>query len=145
MRMFRASIDFEIFENVAAHAVMRQHAPYGSTNHTIRMGLKLVAQADRFQATRITGVMIILLCGQFGAGLGTRDGNFLSVDDDDVITQFYTGGKGRLVFAQQKRGNFGRQTAKILAFGIHHKPFTFNLSSLRIVRFVHFLLSRHSD
>lgn len=121
MGVTRASVNFQASQQHAAHAVVREHAPHRGAQRTIGELLELIAQGNAFDTARIARMAIVHFGVEAAVGASAGHGHVLAIHHDYIITHHHARREGRLMLAKQHVGNAGRQTAQILAVGIHKK------------------------
>ena len=102
MRMFRACIHFYIFEEHAAESVVRKHAFDGALERLGRMAGKQFFKRIVLEVADKTGIVVVHFLLLFSAG----NGNFVRIDDDDVIARVLVRRILRLVFAARESCGF---------------------------------------
>jgi hypothetical protein len=78
---------------------------------------------NSLDSTRVPGVVVIDFIPEFIAGKL----NFARIDDDDVISCIHIWCKNGFMLATENGGHLSGKTANRFSFGIHKKPFSFNL------------------
>jgi hypothetical protein len=73
--------------------------------------------------TRVPGVVVIDFIPKFIAGKL----NFARIDDDDVISCVHIWGENGFMLATENGCHLSGKTANRFSFGVHNKPFSFNL------------------
>jgi hypothetical protein len=90
-------IHLEAFEHVAAHAVVRKHAPHCRADDAVGVLVKLVAQRNGLEAAGIARVFVVDLLGQLAASSVMLPA-LMTITWSPIGTR----SKGRLVFAEQR-------------------------------------------
>jgi hypothetical protein len=118
VRVLWSGIDLELFDHFAAQAVLGQHASDGILDGVGGMASQQIAQVAFPYATRIARVTIV----HFLIHLAPGDGNALSIDDDNIVTDVKVRAVDGLVFAPQNLGNGRSEPAKSLTVSVYDKP-----------------------
>ncbi|CUW96897.1 hypothetical protein AGR1B_Cc90093 [Agrobacterium fabacearum S56] len=127
VRVVRAGVNAQVLHLTTAERAARDHALDGLFNDALREAtFDDLASRTLLDATRVTGVPVVLLVGVLVAG----EGNLFRVDDDDVVAIIDVGGVGGLVLAAQAGCNDGGEATNNEAFGVDDDPLLLHLSRL---------------
>ena len=122
MGMLGVRVDLEFLEDLAAEAVVGNHAAnraldekFGPARPDFGDGLSLLPA----HVAGVTGV-------NFGILLVTGEANFTCVDNHDKIAAIHMGGKNRFALAAKQVGGGDSDGTKDFAIGIDDVPLAFN-------------------
>src|SRR3954468_3479735 len=125
-----ACVDLELGEHLPAEAVVRQHPLDGALDDAVGVRAQLVADVDRLEAARVTGVPV----GDLVLALGAGQRDLARVDDDDEVADVDVRGVlGLVLAAEQDRGLAGESTEHHVG-GVDDVPGPADLAGLRGVR-----------
>src|SRR5699024_1082296 len=137
MWMLASSIHVKFLACCATEWVLRKHAFDGVFQEAYRVFVSKISCRDGFDPTYVSGVSVVhfILC------FVTTQSNFLSVDDDYVVTCINVRCACWFVLASKDRCNFCGKTAECLSLCIDNIPFTLNVSFVGHKCLTHFLSS----
>ena len=121
--MLGTGVDFEFGELGAAEAVVRDHAAHGAFDEEFGSAGLAFFEGLAFVSANVAGEAGV----NFGRGLFAGDANFRGIDDHDEIARVAMRCENGFVFAAQHVGNFGREAAEDLVFGINDPPVALDL------------------
>ena len=119
MGMLGTCIHVEVAVQGVAKTVFRKHTTDGVFEHALGMGGEDLGRGGLALATGVTSVTLINLVGHFLTG----EDDFLSIDDDNIVTTVDVWGEARFGLASQDVGHAGSQTSDGLILGINQNPF----------------------
>ena len=131
MRVLAAGVDFQLFHNLAAEAVMRDHAGDGTLDD--QLGAAKTEFLDRFAllTPNVAGVRRV----NFLPLLVPGQANLIGVDNHHEVTAIEMGSEQGLVFPAEKTGSSDRDLTEHLVLGIDDIPFAVNFFSFGRKRF----------
>ena len=119
VRVLVSTVDAHFGEDLAAEAVVRDHATDGEGEHLLRAAGSHALGAVTVLAADETGKTGILLVDFLFAG---EDG-FLGIDDDDVVAIIDVGSVGDFVFPPEEVGSFDGNSTNDALISINDEPF----------------------
>lgn len=128
--MFGAGVHLQLFEHLAAEAVLREHAFYGVLDNESRLLDSDVLRRDNGDATRVTRVAEVLLVGFLGAG----ETGFVGVHNDNEITRVDVWRIRGLMLAAKNGGDLRREPPDDQILSVNDVPHLIDFADLGTVR-----------
>ena len=142
MSVFRANKQLEFCEHVSRKGILRKHSLHSQPQQFCRVLFPQIDGGDVSLTAGPAGKPLIALLGHLGRvvwirrmnHLATRESNFVSIDDNDIVTRINVWRIVWSVFAHEYRGQPSRQATDCHSFGIYHKPLCLVVSSRPTIR-----------
>ena len=123
MGMLGTDVNIQLTEDLCAEAVLRQHTLDSVFDDAGRKAIEHLTGSRKGRAALIAGVTEVGLVRQ----LLSRELDFLSIDNDDIIAGIDVRCVDGLVLAAQNLCNLCRKTTDCLILGIYNIPLAFNI------------------
>ena len=123
MRVFAASVNFQLAIEGAAEAVVRDHSTNSALDDEFRTALAACTESLGFVTADIAGEAHV----GFGGFLFAADGDFGCVEDDHEVACVDMRGEDGFVFTAEEIGGLNGNAAEWLAGGVNHPPLAVDL------------------
>src|SRR6185369_7706994 len=120
MRVLGIGVNLELFRHRLAEFRLRQHAPDGELDNSLRALGNHLFRGGRSQTSWIASVMTIKLL----LNLVSLQDRFGGIDHNDVIAHIHKRRPFRATLARQNRSNLRGQMPDGLTARIYHVPFS---------------------
>jgi len=142
VRVFRANKQFEFREHVSREGILGQHSLHCQPQQFRWVLFPQINGGNISLTAGPAGKPLIAFLGHLGRvmwirrmdHLATRESNFVSIDDNDIVTRINVWRIVWSVFAHEYRGQSSRQATDCHSFGIHYKPLCLVVSSRPTIR-----------